>query len=144
MALRRTRASRTRRRFGGYIVHLGIVSIIVAIAASSTHKLHTSGTVKVGESLEMGGYKIRFDGLSKGEEPHRTWTGADVTIIGSYVGQNWDAVTASAPQAFASCVQTLMQRGRKPIVVACGNPYLLQPPPWVGTYLFEGAGLPVS
>jgi beta-N-acetylhexosaminidase len=69
---------------------------------------------------------------------------ADVTIVGSYVGQNWDAVTASAPQAFANFVQTLMQRGRKPIVVAFGNPYLLQQLPWVGTYLVAWGGSPVS
>jgi beta-N-acetylhexosaminidase len=69
---------------------------------------------------------------------------ADVTIIGSYVGQNWDAVTASAPQAFANFVQALMQRGRKPIVVAFGNPYLLQQLPWVGSYLVAWGGYPVS
>jgi beta-N-acetylhexosaminidase len=69
---------------------------------------------------------------------------ADVTIIGSYVGQNWDALTASAPQAFASFVQTLMQRGRKPLIVAFGNPYLLQQLPWVGTYLVAWGGFPVS
>lgn len=69
---------------------------------------------------------------------------ADVTIVGSYVGQNWDAVTASAPQAFASFLQTLMQRGRNPIVVAFGNPYLLQQLPWVGTYLVAWGGSPVS
>jgi beta-N-acetylhexosaminidase len=69
---------------------------------------------------------------------------ADITIISSYVGQNWDAVTASAPQAFASFVQTLMQRGRKPLVVSFGNPYLLQQFPWVGTYLVAWGGFPVS
>ena len=69
---------------------------------------------------------------------------ADITIVGSYVGQNWDAVTASAPQAFASFVQTLMQRGRKPVVIAFGNPYLLQQLPWVGTYLVAWGGFPVS
>ncbi len=69
---------------------------------------------------------------------------ADVTIVGSYVGQNWDAVTASAPQAFASFVQTLVQRGRKPIVIAFGNPYLLQQLPSIGTYLVAWGGFPVS
>jgi len=69
---------------------------------------------------------------------------ADVTIVGSYVGQNWDAVTASAPQAFATFVQTLVQRGRKPIVVAFGNPYLLQQLPSIGTYLVAWGGFPVS
>ena len=69
---------------------------------------------------------------------------ADVTIVGSYVGQNWDAVTASAPQAFANFVQTLVQRGRKPIIVAFGNPYLLQQLPWVSAYLVAWGGFPVS
>jgi beta-N-acetylhexosaminidase len=69
---------------------------------------------------------------------------ADVTIVGSYVGQNWDAVSASAPQAFANFVQTLVQRGRKPIVVAFGNPYLLQQLPSIGAYLVAWGGFPVS
>jgi len=69
---------------------------------------------------------------------------ADVTIVGSYVGQNWDAVSASAPQAFANFVQTLVQRGRKPIVIAFGNPYLLQQLPSIGAYLVAWGGFPVS
>jgi hypothetical protein len=69
---------------------------------------------------------------------------SDVTIVGSYVGQSWDALTASAPQAFTDFVQTLAQHGRKPIVVAFGNPYLLQQLPWVGTYLVAWGGFPVS
>ncbi|HZE08060.1 MAG TPA: glycoside hydrolase family 3 N-terminal domain-containing protein [Gemmatimonadaceae bacterium] len=68
---------------------------------------------------------------------------ADVTIISSYVGQSWDAVSASAPEAFANFVQTLMERGRKPIVVAFGNPYLLQQLPSVGTYMVAWGGYPV-
>jgi beta-N-acetylhexosaminidase len=69
---------------------------------------------------------------------------ADITIVSSYVGQNWDAVTASAPQAFANFVKTLVDRGRKPIVVAFGNPYLLQQLPWVPSYLVAWGGFPVS
>jgi beta-N-acetylhexosaminidase len=69
---------------------------------------------------------------------------ADVVIVGSYVGQSWDAVSANAPEAFTNFVQTLVSRGRKPIVVAFGNPYLLQQLPWVGTYLVAWGGFPVS
>lgn len=69
---------------------------------------------------------------------------ADVVIIGSYVGQSWDAVSASAPEAFTNFIQTLVSRGRKPIVVAFGNPYLLQQLPWIGTYLVAWGGFPVS
>ena len=69
---------------------------------------------------------------------------ADVVIVGSYVGQSWDAISASAPEAFTDFVHTLVSRGRKPIVVAFGNPYLLQQLPWVGTYLVAWGGFPVS
>ena len=69
---------------------------------------------------------------------------ADVTIVSSYVGQNWDAVSASAPQAFASFVQRLVTRGKHPIVVSFGNPYLLQQIPWVGTYVVAWGGFPPS
>ncbi|MBC7788630.1 MAG: glycoside hydrolase family 3 C-terminal domain-containing protein [Anaerolineae bacterium] len=69
---------------------------------------------------------------------------ADVTIVSSYMGHSWDALTVSAPQAFTNFVQSLAQQGRKPIVVAFGNPYLLQQLPWVGTYLVAWGGFPVS
>lgn len=69
---------------------------------------------------------------------------ADVTIVSSYMGHSWDALTVSAPQAFTNFVQSLAKRGRKPIVVAFGNPYLLQQLPWVGTYLVAWGGFPVS
>jgi beta-N-acetylhexosaminidase len=69
---------------------------------------------------------------------------ADIVVIGSYVGQSWDAASASAPEAFTNFVQALVSRGRKPILVAFGNPYLLQQLPFVGTYLVAWGGFPVS
>ncbi len=74
-------ASRAPRRFGGYVVHMAIVIIIVAIAASSAFKTHATGTLKPGQTLQVGDYKVRFDGLSSGQEPHRTWTAANLTIV---------------------------------------------------------------
>ena len=69
---------------------------------------------------------------------------ADVTIVGSYIGHSWDAVTANAPQAFAGFVESLVKRGRKPIVIAFGNPYLLRQLPNVPAYLVAWGGFPVS
>jgi len=69
---------------------------------------------------------------------------ADVVIIGSYIGHNWDAVTANAPGVFAAFVQSLVARGKKPIVVAFGNPYLLRQISSVPTYLIAWGGFPVS
>jgi beta-N-acetylhexosaminidase len=69
---------------------------------------------------------------------------ADVTIVSSYMGAGSDVVTLNAPPPFTNFVQALVQRGRKPIVVSFGNPYLLQQLPWVGTYLVAWGGFPVS
>lgn len=69
---------------------------------------------------------------------------ADVIVVSSYVGQNWDAVSASAPQAFASFVQRLTTKGKRPIVVSFGNPYLLQQIPGVPAYLVAWGGFPPS
>ena len=69
---------------------------------------------------------------------------ADVVIINSYVGQNWDAVSASAPHAFATFVQRLTAKGKHPIVVSFGNPYLLQQIPGVSTYVVAWGGFPPS
>jgi cytochrome c-type biogenesis protein CcmF len=61
-------ASRANRRFGGYVVHLGIVAIVVAIAASSAFKVHTTGSLKPGETMQVGAYGVRFDGLQDGTD----------------------------------------------------------------------------
>ncbi len=73
-------ATRARRRFGGYIVHLGIVMILVAVGASSADVTRTSGTVREGESLKIGGYQVQYLGLASGREPHRTYVATNLRI----------------------------------------------------------------
>ncbi|HEX8818639.1 MAG TPA: heme lyase CcmF/NrfE family subunit [Archangium sp.] len=73
-------ATKARRRFGGYIVHLGIVMIIVAVAGSSAYVTHTSGTVRQGETLKVGDYQVKYLGLTSGQEPHRTFIATRVQV----------------------------------------------------------------
>lgn len=76
-------ASRAPRRFGGYVVHLAIVIIVVAIAASHGFKRFTTATLGPGQSLRVGDSTVRFDGLAQGREPHRTWVAANVSLVDS-------------------------------------------------------------
>ena len=69
---------------------------------------------------------------------------ADVVIVSSYVSHAWDATTAAAPRGFVDFVRQLQTRGRRPIVVAMGNPYLLRQVPSVPAYLVAWGGFPVS
>src|SRR5262249_58681324 len=74
-ALLRT-ATRARRRFGGYVVHLGVVLVFVAIAASQSYVVHTTATLKRGERFQLGPYTVQLAGLRNGVDPHRRWAAA--------------------------------------------------------------------
>ncbi|HET6983620.1 MAG TPA: heme lyase CcmF/NrfE family subunit [Myxococcaceae bacterium] len=73
-------ATRARRRFGGYVVHLGVVLVFVAIAASQSYVVHTTATLKTGERFQIGPYTVQLTGLRNGVDPHRRWTAADVQV----------------------------------------------------------------
>jgi beta-N-acetylhexosaminidase len=68
----------------------------------------------------------------------------DVIVVSSYMAQSWDAVTTASPREFIDFVTTLSRRGRRPIVVSFGNPYLLTQTPGVAAYLVGWGGFPVS
>jgi beta-N-acetylhexosaminidase len=69
---------------------------------------------------------------------------SDVTIISSYVGHRWNVSTAAAPKAFVDWVARASARKQRVIVVAFGNPYLLQQIPSVQHYIVAWGGAPVS
>jgi cytochrome c-type biogenesis protein CcmF len=60
---------KSRRRYGGLIVHLGVVIAIIGIAVSSVYKVEREQTLKPGESMTVGRYALRFDGMAAGERP---------------------------------------------------------------------------
>jgi cytochrome c-type biogenesis protein CcmF len=51
---------RNRRRYGGYVVHLGIATIFVAVAASSSFQHASQLGLSPGQSTRVGGYNIRY------------------------------------------------------------------------------------
>jgi beta-N-acetylhexosaminidase len=69
---------------------------------------------------------------------------SDVTIVSSYLAQAWDVQSIAAPNAFVGFVKQLVDRHRRPIIMAFGNPYLLSQIPEVGTYVVAWGGFPVS
>ena len=52
--------SRNRRRYGGYIVHIGILTLFVGVAASSAFNASSERNLKVGESFTVGGYDVKY------------------------------------------------------------------------------------
>ena len=73
-------ATRSRRRFGGYVVHAGVVMVFVAIAASQSYVVHTTATLTPGQRFQLGSYTVQLSGLRNGVDPHRRWTAAEVDV----------------------------------------------------------------
>jgi len=69
---------------------------------------------------------------------------ADAVVVSSYVSHSWNVASVEAPRAFADFVRELSARGRNVVVVAMGNPYLLQQVPMAPAYLVGWGGFPVS
>lgn len=53
-------ATRNRRRYGGYIVHLGLVVLLVGVAASSSFETKRDIELKPGESARVDNYTVTY------------------------------------------------------------------------------------
>jgi cytochrome c-type biogenesis protein CcmF len=73
--------SKNRRRYGGYIIHIGIVMMFLAITGTSAFKEEKQITLKPGESFQMGGYTLRYDGVTSSETPHVAYLRASVAVL---------------------------------------------------------------
>ncbi|HEY8757742.1 MAG TPA: cytochrome c-type biogenesis CcmF C-terminal domain-containing protein [Candidatus Limnocylindria bacterium] len=74
---------RNGRRYGGYVVHLGIVMAIVAIATSQARTTELERTLAPGDAMDVAGYHVAFAGLRDIAEPQRATTVADLVITGN-------------------------------------------------------------
>ena len=57
-------AGRNRRRYGGYIIHLGVVVMALGIIGIEIYQTETQGTLARGEQMTLGRYVITYDALS--------------------------------------------------------------------------------
>ena len=55
---------RDPRRYGGYLVHLGVGVMAIAVVGSTIYREQERGVLAVGESFEARGYTFTYEGLS--------------------------------------------------------------------------------
>jgi cytochrome c-type biogenesis protein CcmF len=72
---------KNRRRYGGYIVHVGIVSIFVGIAASSAFRIESTRPLRPGESMDVGRFTLRYDRIATEEDAHMSRVTALVSVM---------------------------------------------------------------
>jgi cytochrome c-type biogenesis protein CcmF len=70
------------RRYGGFIVHLGILVVALGVAGSQAWSVHTETTLEKGQSVALAGYRVRFDGLEASEESNHS------KVVGAFTVSN--------------------------------------------------------
>ncbi len=64
-----TLTRRNQRRYGGFVVHLGVVLIILGIAGSMGYSVEREATLGLKEGLPIGHYYVQFEGLKGSQQP---------------------------------------------------------------------------
>jgi cytochrome c-type biogenesis protein CcmF len=62
-------AARNRRRYGGYIIHLGTMLMAIGILGLEVFQTETQGTIPQGGSLTLGDYKVTYQSLAVFDTP---------------------------------------------------------------------------
>jgi cytochrome c-type biogenesis protein CcmF len=56
--------SRHRPRYGGYLVHLGLVALAIGVVGSQFFQQQAEGQLKVGQTLSVSGYSLTYRGIT--------------------------------------------------------------------------------
>ena len=77
-ALRRTFA-RNRRRYGGYVVHVGILLIVIGFAGAA-FRTERQQEVQPGDTMEVGAYTLTYEGSSRSQTDEKQVNAARVVV----------------------------------------------------------------
>jgi len=83
-------AGRNRRRYGGYIIHIGVILMAVGIIGIELFQTETQGTIPRGGEIQLGAYTMQFDSLDVFDTPDGRNVARSVVSVfkdGKYVGE---------------------------------------------------------
>jgi len=72
--------NKNRRRYGGYVIHVGVVMAFVGIAASAAFRIEEQHSMRPGDSVEVGGYTLTYQGIRNEDTPHTASMLAEITV----------------------------------------------------------------
>jgi cytochrome c-type biogenesis protein CcmF len=85
--------TRNQRRYGGYVVHLGVVFIFIGVAMSSIYRVEEMHTVELGESFSIGPYTLRYDDIQDRSDDHMARMIATLTVF-----ENGEEISQISPE----------------------------------------------
>lgn len=84
---------KNQRRYGGYVVHVGIVFIFLGVTMSSVYRVEQAFTVQLGESFSIGPYHLEFTDLQNSEDDHMARLAATLKV-----SEDGQEITTLAPE----------------------------------------------
>jgi cytochrome c-type biogenesis protein CcmF len=75
--------AKNNRRYGGYVIHVGVIVAFIGIVGSSFFRTEVKKSVHAGDSFTIGSYTLRFLGFSEVDTPHLASATARVAVLGT-------------------------------------------------------------
>ena len=140
---------KNRRRYGGYMVHIGIAFITMGIIGSQNFDLQTMKTVDLGKSIDIGRYRINYERLDQKKEGINDIVYAEVAVfkngkkLGNYQPEkvfygNWEepssevAIISSLKEDLYIVLSTWQDDGKATFIVKV-NPMMDWL--WIGSFM---------
>jgi cytochrome c-type biogenesis protein CcmF len=70
---------RNTRRYGGYVVHMGIVFIFIGFTGAAFNQ-NRIDEVKPGDSVTLGSYRLTVKAIHEGDNPNYLWQNASIEV----------------------------------------------------------------
>jgi cytochrome c-type biogenesis protein CcmF len=84
---------KNQRRYGGYVVHVGVVCMFLGVTMSSVYRVEELHTVKKGEEFSVGDYTLRYVDSRSEEDAHVARMIATVDVF-----ENGQKITTLEPE----------------------------------------------
>jgi cytochrome c-type biogenesis protein CcmF len=88
--------ARNRRRYGGYLIHLGVVLITIGVVGQYFFQKESQATLARGESMAIGDYTLRYEGFREVPPAPGDDLVRDIATVGLY--QNGRRLATMEPQ----------------------------------------------
>src|SRR5712692_552760 len=146
---------RTTRRYGGYIIHMGIVFMFIGFTGSVFSR-ETQDALTVGDTLKLGAYAFKLTDLKEGREPNYSSQLATIEVTkngeliqnmhpeqrfyhGSQQGTSEVAIRARLDKDIYVVFKGFTSDGRKPVFQVFINPLVNWV--WLGAFVVIGGTL---
>lgn len=84
---------KNQRRYGGYVVHVGIVFIFLGVTMSSVYRVEQAFTIRQGESFTIDRYRLDFLEINNFEDDHVARLAATLAVY-----ENDERIATLAPE----------------------------------------------